>query len=224
MTLLRFQGIPCRYVTGYVVTELEDEYGDYWLARNRNAHAWAEAYDEINRQWVIVEATLGMSVPRDDGPSADEDGEAGRSADRSAREQAADSTWFGERWLARWESVAGWLKYPLPAVGAAAALLLLAGAARSRSQRAKAATSRRVARLQRMLARLDRRLRRRNFVRHSHETLHQFALRLRQASREDDRLGRCADWYLQYARLRYADEATENEPLLPHPSRRRRRG
>ena len=59
--MLRAVDVPCRYVTGYVVDELADS-GDYWIARNRNAHAWVEAYDDTTRRWFIVEATPGRNA------------------------------------------------------------------------------------------------------------------------------------------------------------------
>ena len=56
--LLRAVNVPTRYVTGYVVSEYSDE-ESYWLARNRDAHAWVEAYDDIDERWFPVEATVG---------------------------------------------------------------------------------------------------------------------------------------------------------------------
>ena len=60
--LLRTQGIPARYVTGFVCDELHPS-GRYWLARLRDAHAWAEAWDAAAGRWVIVEATPGNGIP-----------------------------------------------------------------------------------------------------------------------------------------------------------------
>jgi hypothetical protein len=54
--LLRLAGVPTRYVTGFLVTERGDD-GRSWVARNMDAHAWAEAWDAERGQWVIVEAT-----------------------------------------------------------------------------------------------------------------------------------------------------------------------
>jgi len=60
VALLRLQNIPTRYVTGYVVSEEDADVSGGWIARNRNAHAWVEAYDAAEERWVIVEATPGM--------------------------------------------------------------------------------------------------------------------------------------------------------------------
>jgi protein-glutamine gamma-glutamyltransferase len=53
--LVARRGVPSRYVTGFVAVEL-NRHGGYWMARNRDAHAWVEAYDR-DRGWVLVEAT-----------------------------------------------------------------------------------------------------------------------------------------------------------------------
>ena len=98
VALLRYQGVPCRYVTGYVVTELESEYGDYWIARNRNAHAWVEAYDDENNQWVIVEPTPGVNV-RINAQIIDSEGESISSSNDSAGEGGDGDGWFANSWL-----------------------------------------------------------------------------------------------------------------------------
>ncbi len=62
VVLLRRVGVPARYVTGFVVGERND-IGGYWVARNRDAHAWCEAYDP-QQGWTIVEATPASGVPQ----------------------------------------------------------------------------------------------------------------------------------------------------------------
>ena len=69
--LLRVLGVPTRYVTGYAV-DTETDTDDEWLARNRDAHAWVEAYDARSRRWFIVESTPGESV-QPIAPVADDD-------------------------------------------------------------------------------------------------------------------------------------------------------
>ncbi|MBI1373040.1 MAG: hypothetical protein GC159_09790 [Phycisphaera sp.] len=78
--LLRAQGIPCRYVTGFVMRERG--MGGMWIARRRNAHAWVEAYlpDE---GWVIVESTPASAQPA--------------VASRTRREQLSE--WFDAQWM-----------------------------------------------------------------------------------------------------------------------------
>lgn len=59
--LLRAAGVPARYVTGVGVWE-QHPFADYWVARNRDAHAWVEAWDE-KEGWFIVEATPASGLP-----------------------------------------------------------------------------------------------------------------------------------------------------------------
>ncbi|MDD5728342.1 MAG: transglutaminase-like domain-containing protein, partial [Victivallales bacterium] len=54
--LLRRQGIPARYVTGFVCTEKHPLLA-YYVARLGNAHAWVEAFDRDLRQWQLLEPT-----------------------------------------------------------------------------------------------------------------------------------------------------------------------
>ena len=65
--LLRLNGVPSRYVTGFVVDEYsedENNYGDMWVGRNNDAHAWVEAFDRDKNQWTIVEATPGIDAAK----------------------------------------------------------------------------------------------------------------------------------------------------------------
>ncbi len=58
--ILRSAGVPTRYVTGYVADEFSEE-EEMWVARNGDAHAWAEAYDDATGQWFPVESTPGRT-------------------------------------------------------------------------------------------------------------------------------------------------------------------
>jgi len=53
--LCRTQGIPCRYVEGFVTPPQKDSDGIFHIT-NENAHSWVEAYFE-GLGWVTVEAT-----------------------------------------------------------------------------------------------------------------------------------------------------------------------
>lgn len=59
--LLRAAGVPARYVTGVGVWE-KHPFADFWVARNRDAHAWVEAWDD-QKGWFIVEATPSNGLP-----------------------------------------------------------------------------------------------------------------------------------------------------------------
>ena len=63
--LLRLGGVPCRYVTGFVASE-RNSFGGYWVAHNRDAHAWVEIYDDAQGAWVTVEPTVSAGVPQSD--------------------------------------------------------------------------------------------------------------------------------------------------------------
>lgn len=207
VALLRLQGVPCRYVTGYVVRELEQEYdGEYWLARNRNAHAWAEAYDDERKRWVLVEATPGMQ------PLHQDDEELDFAGVRQQRVVQAADELNGRRrqWLGRiWQAVTGWLQWPLMLL----VILLLAATLYYRTivreHRPLSEADRQVALMQRTRAALDRQLRRRKFIRQPHETLHQFATRLSKAAAQDPWLQQCAEWYRHYANSRYSGGVLE---------------
>jgi hypothetical protein len=52
--LLRSLGIPARYVVGYNAAE-RNSWGDYLIVRDRDAHAWVEAY--IDNEWQVYDPT-----------------------------------------------------------------------------------------------------------------------------------------------------------------------
>ena len=52
--LLRAAGIPTRYATGF---SIEEQRGDQWLARGRDAHAWCLAW--VDGAWQVVDNTPG---------------------------------------------------------------------------------------------------------------------------------------------------------------------
>jgi hypothetical protein len=65
--MLRERGIPARMVSGYFCSERHALTGR-WVARERNGHAWAEAWDEAAGHWRLVEPTPPSGLP-DDFPS-----------------------------------------------------------------------------------------------------------------------------------------------------------
>ncbi len=196
--LLRAVGVPCRYVTGFVVAE-RNEYGGYWVARNRDAHAWVEAFDR-QRGWVLVEATPVGGVPQ------------------TSSAPRAGQIWDAVR--ARWQRLLAAIRqHGLRAVFAAFrelvghpwlwTVLLVCAAAWSvrwlvRRQRRIAAVPRDplADELRRMLQRMDARWRKAGLARQSHETLHQFAARLTSVSTAVEHQ-QAADWYRRFAALRY---------------------
>ncbi|MFC3717216.1 DUF3488 and DUF4129 domain-containing transglutaminase family protein [Luteimonas soli] len=62
VVLMRAAGIPARVVTGYAGGR-HNSYGDYWLVRRSDAHAWAEVWLE-GRGWVRVDPTAAVAPER----------------------------------------------------------------------------------------------------------------------------------------------------------------
>ena len=204
--LLRTVGVPTRYVTGYLVTERDPQTG-FWVARNMDAHAWVEAWDQQRQEWAVVEATV------------QEDRVAGGVVGQLGRLGSGISVSFSRFLQAVYDygllGAASWLlsSYGVWATAAFAALFLTGvgwwiwfrrrrktGKGPWRSKRIQNPS---LVALHKMLARMDRRLRGAGLRRHVTETLHAFAGRLRARAPGDERWGRLSDWYLEYADLRY---------------------
>lgn len=60
--LMREAGIPTRVVTGYT-GGVRNRYGDYWIVRRMDAHAWNEVWLE-GRGWVRVDPTAAVAPER----------------------------------------------------------------------------------------------------------------------------------------------------------------
>ena len=203
--LLRLGGVPCRYVTGFVVHE-RNALGGYWLARNRDAHAWVEAYDD-QAGWSLVEATVAGGVP--------------------AEEESGGLRWLGhamdlvrclvQRVKAAYRS-GGWkdavvavLQAAWQALGSVPGLAMLLGflawgarRAWKRTRRRKAAAPARdpdLIELGRILARADRAMKRRGLVRSGTQTLHHFAEVI--ATGDGPEAKENAQWYRDFAGVRY---------------------
>ncbi|MBN2311318.1 MAG: transglutaminase domain-containing protein, partial [Candidatus Hydrogenedentes bacterium] len=193
--LLRLGGVPARYVTGFVASE-PGVMGGYWAARNKDAHAWVEAYDDA-RGWVIVEATPGDGVPGASPPN------------RLAR--LWDGVMFALARLRRADFasiISGLLRLLISVPGlliiaAAVGVLLL----RNWRKRVRAAGRRpvdpAVAALHRLLAQMDARLQPRGLVRGPAETCHRFARRIAAEPDAPDVLPAAAAWYAEYAAVRF---------------------
>jgi len=221
--LLRLAAVPTRYVTGFLVTERGND-NRSWIARNMDAHAWVEAWDKEQGQWVIVEATTQEGL--DDGSLADEL-VRGAGSGRPLLAQLVQSLYeyglFG---------VIGRLfaSYSLT-TGAVLSLACFAAAfwvALRRRRRPRSSVSHplsaEVLALHRLLGVMDRKARAWGYQRNPDETLHTFADRISQSSSQltvpgsqskTDGCQRTADncqlstvnriaaWYLQYAGLRF---------------------
>ena len=203
-TLLRLMGVPTRYVTGYTVREAS-EYGDYWLARNHNAHAWVEAYDDRTQRWRVVEATPGMQSSNSSAQQLIIDSQSGDDQGRLQRVLELGRYWLEPRWRQVWlEAIGRRLRIPVGVLFAVGIAVVAVRRTRFglRHQRTDGQQPLHGTHLK-QLRRWDRRLRRHGLVRHRAETLHQFAARVQSAASKQDWFADAARWYLAYAETRY---------------------
>jgi protein-glutamine gamma-glutamyltransferase len=200
--LLRAVGIPTRYVTGYVPSERHSD--GYWIARRKDAHAWAEAYDSELGRWVTVEATPSEGLPeRRTASWRDEFAESWRVWFQAFRETVATH--------GTWTAISLVLQSMI-ARGVLIVVLLAfwwAISHRYRRQRAALApsVSTRVFPFQQWLKEVETDLAQRGFERLPHETLLHFRDRIL-ASPEGAQLRPAAEWYAEYSAIRY-DESQQ---------------
>lgn len=62
VVLIRAAGVPARVITGYQGGEM-NPLGDYWIVRQRDAHAWAEVWLP-GQGWVQVDPTAAVAPSR----------------------------------------------------------------------------------------------------------------------------------------------------------------
>jgi len=205
--LLRLAGVPTRYVTGFMATQ-RDPQTTFWLARNMDAHAWVEAWDQEQGQWSIVEATIQQN-------------QAGSGvAEQLGRLRGGMSVALSQFFQAVYDygllGIASWLLTSYGLLTTAALFVILSGAMlwrvlSRRFRRRKTAGHRRLrvvhdpalTALHKMLARMDRKLGSAGARRHLTETLHAFAQRLRTRDSGAEIWSQVSQWYLDYAALRY---------------------
>lgn len=214
--MLRSVGVPARYITGYVAMESSSEENDLWLARNRDAHAWAEAYDDETKTWFPVESTPGrtyLSVAM-----GDQEEQALSNDQELLEAYAAESdTFMGQ--------ISGWLlsmratdpltlliRFGQIPMFLIAAFLLWRHL--RREQHGGANPDDLLSR--KLLSRVDRRIKKHALVRKPHETMHQFANRIESHTAESegdeqkhDLMERYAAWYRSFAEARYQGQLPE---------------
>ncbi|MBM3290727.1 MAG: transglutaminase domain-containing protein, partial [Candidatus Hydrogenedentes bacterium] len=204
--LLRCMGVPCRYVTGFVAIE-QNAYGGYWTARNRDAHAWVEAY-LAGSGWTTVEATPAAGLPHE---------EASRFAQmwdyvvHRAKSAAAAIRNMDARALA---VAAGlWIVRSLPVLAPIAAAIVTWVLLRRWSARRRRAPELDdgpdTVALNRRLHAMDRATARRGLVRAANETIDRFADRIESATHTD-----IATWYRTYSKARYGGDAPAIRAVL----------
>jgi hypothetical protein len=119
--LARAAGIPARVVTGYRVAE-HNPYGDYFVVRERNAHAWVEAWVE-GEGWVTRDPTPASSLP-DDQPHEASAVAAVMDVVRTSYDDVTE--WLGQRTLGQTAAAS--------AVGAGVLVWIIGRGARRRRQ------------------------------------------------------------------------------------------
>ncbi len=209
--LLRLAGVPTRYVTGFLVTE-KDEQGELWVARYMDAHAWAEAWDQERKQWTIVEATVQDDLAA--APAAEELERMGGGIGTLGQLLQALYQYglFGVlSWLFESHGLLAGLVLLMSLLCGGLSLALLRYYNRKKSKgrtQSGAVRNPGIASLHKMLARMDRKVKAKGPRRDLSETLHTFSQQLRAQDLGPEDLGdglwtRISDWYLEYANLRY---------------------
>jgi hypothetical protein len=208
--LLRLAGVPTRYITGFLVTQ-KSLSGDTWVARNMDAHAWVEAWDQQQNRWKIVEATVGQDL----GLMSIDEQTAGRSDSAGAllTQLLQDVYEYGLFGVLGWLFKSYGFRAGLILMTIFLGLILLVKLFRrcemkksgSRAQ-LMAMKNPRLIGLHKMLARMDRKVKAAGLRRDISETLHAFSQRLRIRETGDGLWTKISDWYLEYTHLRYRRE------------------
>ena len=210
--LLRMAGVPCRYVVGFVVSE-QNQYSGEWVARNEDAHAWVEAYDETIG-WVTVDTTPASGIPD----------ETSVSSSTQLYEYLRDEFhririgWQQRGFASIKTSLKSLILSPLGVGFYSLIALVFSGVMlrRWRQRRhvdraAYSASSPVIEQLQTARQKLDVTLKRVWRIRLPGETVDQYARQLATgAIDQHDPLTQVADWYAQYAALRFSPEPSRS--------------
>lgn len=210
--LLRMAGVPCRYVVGFVVTE-KNQYSGEWVARNEDAHAWVEAYDETIG-WVTVDTTPAAGIPD----------EASVSSFTQLREYLLHefhrlrTGWQQRGFASITTSLKSLILSPLGLGFTSLVALIFSGVMlrRWRQRRhvdraAYTSSSPIIEQLQTARQKLDVTLKRVWRIRLPGETVDQYARQLATgAIDQHDPLLQAADWYTRYAALRFSPEPSRS--------------
>lgn len=204
--LLRMAGVPCRYIIGFVVSE-QNQYSGEWVARNEDAHAWVEAYDETVG-WVTVDSSPASGVPDNSSVSSSTQlyeylrGEFHRI--RTGWQQRGFAS-IRATLKAIILSPIGLALISIVTLFATGILLRLWQQHRHVDRAAYTASTPIVEQLQTSRQKIDVTLKRVWRVRLPGETVDQYAQQLANgAIDQHDPLTKAADWYRQYAKLRFA--------------------
>jgi protein-glutamine gamma-glutamyltransferase len=193
--LLRMSGIPARYVTGLVVSEYSPR-GAYWVGRQRDAHAWVEAWLP-DQGWVTIDTTPGEGLPETTPPAFwSREWETLQWYLVQARAVSGRSVWAGLGLVAQ-AVFRTWPGFLLTMAFATwfVTRVLWPGLAKYRT-RGDGPDA-----MGKLLAQVEEQLAARQLVRGRSETLARFAGRVEQAGDAET-----AAWLEEYARVRYSGE------------------
>ena len=212
--LLRTQGIPTRYATGYVVSERGEISEDHWVALNRNAHAWTEAYDRDRQTWVIVESTPGIEAVKD--PWANVSAEEELAQFQAAIERNDDVRAENNSWAKFYAPIRDFFERAGNVVQIVLSMtliimlisFLLIRRYLDYRKGQRGSYDPRFARESTRLRNYEKQLRKLGIERSANETIHQFANRLQdmEPARAEQLpwLSGAVEEFLTYARLRYS--------------------
>ncbi|MFC1604093.1 transglutaminase family protein [Planctomycetota bacterium] len=205
--LLRLADVPTRYITGFLVKQKSFQ-GDMWIARNMDAHAWVEAWDQEQNEWTIVEATVGQDLATMslDEQAVSPSGGAGVLLSQLLRALYEYGIFGVLGWLLKSYSLRTGLILMVIFCSTALIVKLFRRSETKRSQsRAQSMAMKNpgLIGLHKMLTRMDRKVKSAGLRRDISETLHAFSQRLRTRDTGDGLWMKISDWYLEYAGLRY---------------------
>ncbi len=206
--LLRASGVPARYVTGYAPRVSANR---RWSIADRDSHAWSEAYDDVSRTWITVEATPGkaayLKTPTSQRPARPVGNRL--ETDDSVVSQRNERAVADRRFRRRLGALSDRRIQAMLALCLIAALLLWKRYLEADPHPARS-----------WLASVERQLSRHQLNRRSGETLNQFADRVRAypyGHKHNPPLSALADWLKHYAQFRYAE--LPPEWIQPPPSK-----
>jgi len=205
--LLRTVNVPTRYVTGFYVAEKETLTPNTWVARNQDAHAWVEAWDDDHQCWRIVEATVQDALNDDLANGSDNQNGLQRFIFVQRLMQALYQ--YGVAGLLVWlYSEGGWLlQFGLSAaiaLGMVVAFRKLTLTTTRPNLMHHASRSHEWRKLQKLRARLEQCLKRQGLDRQPHETLQAFAQTVSCLELAPQTVTSIQDWYTQYNQLRFS--------------------
>ncbi len=203
--LLRYADVPTRLVTG-MITKERHPYLDCWVSRNKDAHAWVEAWDSEDQKWVLVEATVSEGQP---GDMIAQQGGFVIDMIQFYFQKIRIMIFRGEyiillQWiLSGLLAILGFLvTNPLGILISILLLWMMLKKYKHIFKRKPKSESELLKLCHKMLKKMDRNLKRKGIWRSSSETLAQFSHRL-SANHEDEYLNRVSEWYQKYAHVRY---------------------